>query len=325
MSRVAMAVLGVGYLGRFHAHKLADLASVELVGVCDIDASVAAEVGAELGTASFASPAELVGRIEAVSIATSTSAHFELARFFLEHGVHVFVEKPITRTSEEAAALVQLAARRDLKLQVGHIERFNPALLAARSNLKDVRFIECHRLAAFKGRGVDVDVVLDLMIHDLDVILSLVDSTPASVSAVGLPVLTDKIDIANARIEFENGAIANVTASRVSTSVQRKFRVFQPNQYISIDFDARKVQRVISDGRWTGGETPFRIDEWNLDKGDALKAELAAFVDAVRDDTECLVTGEDGRLALALAEKIVAAMQTRAARGLEAAQPRPNS
>jgi predicted dehydrogenase len=311
MTAVSIAVVGVGYLGRFHAQKLAALDSAELVGVCDVDAGTAKGVAEELGTSSFTDPADLLGRVDAVSIATSTSAHFELARLFLEHDIHVFVEKPITRTTEEAAALVELAAQRHLKLQVGHIERFNPALLAARAKLANVRFIECHRLAAFKARGVDVDVVLDLMIHDLDVILSLVDAPPANVSAVGLPVLTDKVDIANARIEFANGAIANVTASRVSTSMQRKFRVFQANQYISIDFDARTVQRVISDGTWTGGETPFQIDEWNLDKGDALKAELAAFVDAIRNDTPCLVTGEDGRLALALAEKIIAAIKAR--------------
>lgn len=311
MSSVSIAVVGAGYLGRFHAQKLAALATAELVGVCDIDAGTATAVARETGAPSFTDAAELIGKVDAVSIATTTSAHFELARFFLEHDIHVFVEKPITRTSEEAAALVRLAAQRNLKLQVGHIERFNPALLAARANLKNVRFIECHRLAAFKTRGVDVDVVLDLMIHDLDVILSLVDAKPRTVSAVGIPVLTDKVDIANARIEFDNGAIANVTASRVSTSGQRKFRVFQPNQYISIDFDARKVQRVVSDGSWSAGETPFQIDEWNLDKGDALKAELAAFVDAIRNDTPCLVSGEDGRLALALAEQIIAAMQAR--------------
>ena len=311
MSAVRIAVVGVGYLGRFHAHKLAAMRSAELVGVCDRDPATAKAVAGETGSSSFTDPAELLGKIDAVSLATPTSVHFELAQFFLEHDIHVFVEKPITRTSEEAARLVGLAEQRGLKLQVGHIERFNPALLQARADLGDVRFIECHRLAAFKARGVDVDVVLDLMIHDLDVILSLVGARPATVSAVGIPVLTDKFDIANARIEFDNGAIANVTASRVSTSVQRKFRVFQPNQYISIDFDARKVQRVTSCGRWSGEATPFQIDEWNLDKGDALAAELEAFVDAVRTDTPCIVSGEDGRLALALAEQIIAAMQRR--------------
>lgn len=311
MSAISIAVVGVGYLGRFHAQKLAALADVELAGVCDIEAATAAAVARDVGTASFTDPTELLGKVDAVSIATSTSAHFELARFFLDNDVHVFVEKPMTRTSAEAGELVQLAARRKLKLQVGHIERFNPALLAARADLENVRFIECHRLAAFKPRGVDVDVVLDLMIHDLDVILSLVDAKPRRVSAVGIPVLTDKADIANARIEFDNGAIANVTASRVSTSVQRKFRVFQPNHYISIDFDARKVQRVVSDGVWRAGEMPFRIEEWNLDKGDALEAELRAFVDAIRNDTPCIVSGEDGRLALELAERIIAAMRAR--------------
>ena len=293
MSALRVGVVGVGYLGRFHAQKFAALDAVELVGVFDINAGAAAAVARETGTAAFEDLDSLADRIEAVSIATSTSSHYELARFFLERGIHIFVEKPMTRTSVEAAELVELAAKQALKLQVGHIERFNPALLAARSELVNARFIECHRLAEFKPRSVDVDVVLDLMIHDLDVILSLVAAKPLQVSAVGIPVLTDKTDIANARIEFDNGAVANVTASRVSTSGQRKFRVFQSNQYISIDFDARKIQRVISSGDWRA-ESPFRIDEWSLDKGDALAAELTAFVDAVRNGTPCIVSANSG-------------------------------
>jgi len=309
MSRVRVAVVGVGYLGRFHAQKLAALEHAELVGVCDADVDTAARVAAETGAAPFTDAADLLGRIDAVSIAATTSAHYALARRFLEHDVHVFVEKPITQTSAEAAELVALAAARRRVLQVGHIERFNPALLAAREKLGDVRFIESHRLAAFKARGVDVDVVLDLMIHDLDVILALVRSKPAQVSAVGIPVLTSKVDIANARIEFQNGAIANVTASRVSTSAQRKLRAFQPNQYLSIDFGTGTVQRVTSDGTRNEGDPPLHVETWTLEKGDPLQAELGAFVDAVRLGTPPPVTGADGLLALELAEQVLASMR----------------
>jgi predicted dehydrogenase len=311
VKRVRVAVVGTGYLGRFHAQKYAAVNGAELIGVCDRDAETGRAVAAELGTRYFAAHDELIGRVDAVTIAASTAAHFELARFFLEHGVHVLVEKPITQTSGEAAILSNLAAASGLKLQVGHIERFNPALLAARDGLDDVLFIECHRLAPFKGRGVDVDVVLDLMIHDLDVILSLVESQPVSASAVGIAVLTGSVDVANARIEFASGAIANVTASRASTSTQRKFRVWQDNRYVSIDFGSGKVQRVTSRAEWSADQSPLSEETWNLDKGDALLAEAQAFVDAIRNDTPCLVSGQDGRAALELAEMITADIERR--------------
>jgi predicted dehydrogenase len=309
MKRVRIAVVGAGYLGRFHAQKLAALEHAELVGVCDIDLATATAVAAETGSTAYSDIADLLDRLDAVSIAATTSAHFDLARACLERDIHVFVEKPIAQSSAEGAQLVALAAAKGLTLQVGHIERFNPALLTAQDMLHDVRFIESHRLAAFKARGVDVDVVLDLMIHDLDVILALVRSKPVQVSAVGIPVLTNRVDIANARIEFENGAIANVTASRVSTTAQRKLRAFQPNQYLSIDFGAGTVQRVTSDGASGKVDQPFNVENWILDKGDPLMAELAAFVDAVRNATAPPVTGEDGRLALELAEQVLASMR----------------
>lgn len=300
MKRLRVAVVGVGYLGRFHAQKYAALPAAELVAVCDLRESVGQAVAGELGTASCIDYRELLGKVDAVTVAASTAAHFELTRFFLENGVHAFVEKPMTPTSREAVVLTELAEKRDLKLQVGHVERFNPALLSARDALDDVRFIECHRLAAFKSRGADIDVVLDLMIHDLDVILSLVDASPRQVSAVGIAVLSGSTDIANARIEFANGAIANVTASRVSMSAQRKFRVFQENQYVSIDFGGGEVRRVTS-----GGEVPLQEEKWSLDKGDALLAETEAFVDSVLDDRPCRVTGRDGIAALELAEAVM--------------------
>ncbi|HVJ30131.1 MAG TPA: Gfo/Idh/MocA family oxidoreductase, partial [Gammaproteobacteria bacterium] len=222
----------------------------------------------------------------------------------IDRGIHLLVEKPIASTVEEGRTIIAAARRAGVTLMVGHVERFNPALLAARETLTTVRFIECHRLAPFKGRGADVNVILDVMIHDLDVILSLVDSQPVAASAVGIPVLMDDIDIANARIEFANGAIANVTASRVSTTPQRRFRVFQPNQYVSIDFGNGEVRRVTKLGRWREGESPLREETWNLEKGDALLAETRAFVDAIVTDTPVVVSGADALASLQLAEMI---------------------
>lgn len=313
MRKLKVAVVGVGYLGRFHAQKYGALADeAELVGVCDLDAARGEAVAREAGTQFFGDHRDLIGRIDAVTIAASTSAHFELARFFLEHGVHVLLEKPMTRTSAEGVVLTELARARGLKLQVGHVERFNPALVAARRSLDVVRFIECHRLAPFKGRGADVNVILDLMIHDLDVILSIVASSPVAVSAVGIPVLTEAVDIANVRIEFASGAIANVTASRVSTAAQRRFRVFQPNEYVSIDFGEGEVRRVTKHGEWhAGAPPPLREETWNLEKGDALLAEATAFLAAIRTDTPCEVSGADGVAALALAEWINAEIERR--------------
>jgi predicted dehydrogenase len=311
MKKLRAAVVGVGYLGRFHAQKYRALDEVELVGVCDLDAAAGRAVADSVATRYYSDYRELAKLVDAVTIAASTTAHFTLAKFFLEHGVHVLVEKPMTRTSGEAAELNELAARRGLKLQVGHVERFNTALLSAREGLTAVRFIECHRLAPFKGRGADVNVILDLMIHDLDVILSLVGAKPVNVSAVGIPVLTDDVDIANARIEFANSAIANVTASRASTSAQRMVRVFQPNQYVAIDFGGGEVRRVTRTGSPNEGMAALKSESWNLEKGDALLAETRSFVDAIVEDKPCEVSGEDGFAALALAEQIVAEIEKR--------------
>jgi predicted dehydrogenase len=311
MKKLRAAVVGVGYLGRFHAQKYRALDEVDLVGVCDLDAAAGRAVADSVATRYYSDYRDLAKLVDAVTIAASTTAHFALAKFFLEHGVHVLVEKPMTRSSGEAAELNELAARRGLKLQVGHVERFNTALLSAREGLTAVRFIECHRLAPFKGRGADVNVILDLMIHDLDVILSLVGARPVNVSAVGIPVLTDDVDIANARIEFANSAIANVTASRASTSAQRMVRVFQPNQYVAIDFGGGEVRRVTRTGSPNEGMAALKSESWNLEKGDALLAETRSFVDAIVEDKPCEVSGEDGFAALALAEQIVAEIEKR--------------
>jgi predicted dehydrogenase len=311
MSRTRVGVVGVGYLGRYHAQKYANSDKAELVGVCDLNEVSGRAVADEIGCDFFPTHDQLVGRINAVSIVATTSAHYELTKYFLEHDVHVLVEKPMTVTSVEAAELAELASSRKLKLQVGHIERFNPALRSAREGLDRPSFIECHRLAAFTTRGADVNVVLDLMIHDLDVILSLVDATPASVSAVGIAALTDHVDVANARIEFANGAIANVTASRASTRSERKFRVWQDRQYVSIDFGRGVVQKVRSLGDWNEGESPLDQKSWSLDKGDALADEIDAFLVAIQTDTECLVSGREGHAALALAEMILDDIESR--------------
>lgn len=315
MRATPVAVIGVGYLGRYHAQKYAAIENANLIGVCDLNETAGRAVADELGCDYFGDHRALAKQVDAVSIAATTTAHFELARYFLKHGVHVLVEKPMTVTSAEAAKLTALAETSKLKLQVGHIERFNPALLSAREGLDNPTFIECHRLAPFNVRGADVDVVLDLMIHDLDVILSLVDSPPEHVSAVGIAALTDKVDVANARIEFANGAIANVTASRASTKAERKFRVWQDQHYVSIDFGRGIVQKITSRGDWQDGESALNEESWNLEKGDALAAEIEAFLDAVRNDTDCIVSGRDGQAALELAELILADIEARRSKG----------
>lgn len=307
-----VGVIGVGYLGRIHAEKYLALPEAELVGVSDQRLGEGAEFAASCGVDFFADPRDLIGRVDAVTVATSTPAHYEIGKMCLENGIHVFVEKPLATTSAQARELTERAERAGLKLQVGHVERFNPALLSARDKLGAARFIECHRLASFRTRGADVDVVLDLMIHDLDVILSMIGGRPTDVSAVGICVLTDKVDIANARIEFDNGAIANVTASRVSMSTQRKFRVFQRNQYLSIDFGNGEVQLVTHEPGSAVDASSLKEQRWNLAKGDALLAEVAAFVRSVRDDSPCEVSGRDGVAALELAESILAEIERRA-------------
>lgn len=318
------AVVGVGYLGRFHAQKHAALAKsgeVEFLGVFDASAERAQVVATELGCRSFTTIQDVINAgVQAVTIAASTQAHYELTKTFLSAGVHVNVEKPMTATLAQAEEVVALAKARGLVLQVGHVERFNPALMAAKEKLLKPLFIECHRLAPFKPRGVDVDVILDLMIHDLDVILSLTRSKVKSVSAVGTPVLTKLVDIANARIEFESGAIANVTASRVSQSATRKFRVFQRQQYLSIDFGSGDVNLTTKTaGEWPtdlsavtdAKELPLEFEHWSLEKGDALLNETTAFVRACRGETPVAVSGEDGLEALRLATRIQEAVAER--------------
>lgn len=312
MSKVKAAVVGVGHLGRYHAQKLAALKNeVEFLGLFDLNAERLKQVADELNVGTLSSLNEVCEKAQAVIVASSTPSHYEICKQLLEAGVNVLVEKPITQTTQEAEELCAIAEKKKLVFQVGHVERFNPALVAVRKKLQDPLFIECHRLAPFKVRSTEVDVVLDLMIHDLDVILSLIDSEPVSVSAVGTPVLTKKVDIANARIEFANGAVANVTSSRVSQNTQRKFRVFQQNQYLSIDFQTSEVNLLTKTGEWTEQELPLEAESFSLEKGDALMGEVSSFINAVATGGAPLVSGRDGLRALRLAEEILADAERR--------------
>ncbi len=300
------AVIGVGYLGRFHADKLASLPQSELIAIADIDPSVAKTIAQALGVEAVFDHRELLGRVEAVSIAVPTQQHFAIARDFLRHNAHVLLEKPITVTLAEAQALVELAERRQRVLQIGHLERFNPAVLAAMDGIiKQPLFIESHRLAPFKPRGTDTSVILDLMIHDIDIILDIVGSPVSRIDASGTPVLSADIDIANARIQFKNRCVANVTASRVSLKAERKMRLFQHDAYITIDFQDKKlgIHRK-GDGEMYPGIPNITSKEKVFAAGDALRSQIEAFLTAAINRTRPVVSGEDGRRALETAIEI---------------------
>jgi predicted dehydrogenase len=302
---IRTAVIGVGYLGRFHAQKYASLPNSQLVGIADPSATARAAVGAELKVAAHEDYRDLLGKVDAVSIVTPTASHFEVAKDFLAAGASVLVEKPMTVTIAEGEALIDIAARLKRILQVGHLERFNAAVLAVQPTLTVPRFIESARLAPFKHRGTDVDVVLDLMIHDIDLILSIVRSPVVSVDAIGTSVFSNEIDIANARLRFANGCVANATASRVSLKTERKLRLFQDDAYLSLDLQ-QKILTVIRKGEGMGpdGMPQVAIDEKTYEQGDALKSEIEAFLDAVATGQAPPVTGADGLLALRTAVSI---------------------
>jgi predicted dehydrogenase len=299
------AVVGVGYLGRFHAQKYRTPAASELVGVADPSAAARAAVAAELGVPAHADYRELLGRVEAVSIVTPTPLHYAIAREFLEAGAHVLVEKPMTATVAEGERLIEAARHARRILQVGHLERFNAAVQALQPMLSVPRFIESARLAPFKHRGTDVDVVLDLMIHDIDLILSIVRSPVVAVDAIGSSVFSQEIDIANARLRFANGCVANATASRVSLKTERRLRLFQDDAYISVDLH-QKVLTVIrkTAGLSADGMPQVDIQETNYDQGDALRAEIEAFLEAAATGRAPPVSGEDGLAALTVAVSI---------------------
>jgi predicted dehydrogenase len=305
MPKIRAAVVGVGYLGRFHAQKYAQAEGCELVAVVDARAEAREAVAQELGTRALADHRELLGKVDAVSVVTPTPVHFAIAQDFLSAGAHVLVEKPITETPEEARQLIALAKQKERVLQVGHLERFNAAILAADPFITVPRFIEVHRLAPYKERGTDVNVVLDLMIHDIDIVQNIVGSPIVSIDAIGTAVFSEEIDIANARIRFESGCVANATASRVSMKTERKLRVIQDDAYMSLDLH----QKILTLMRKRPapippGQLPVTIEEQNFDQGDALKAEIESFLNCIRTGRAPVVSGEAGLHALETAMRI---------------------
>lgn len=305
MKKLKCAVIGVGYLGRFHAQKYASLKNAELVAVCDLEEGRATEVAHQFGTKAVQNYHDLMGKVDAVSVVTPTQSHHAIAKAFLENGVHVLVEKPITHTVAEAEDLIASAAKKQLVLQVGHVERFNAVVNALEKYLDRPRFIECLRLAPFQPRGMDVNVVLDLMIHDIDLIQYIIGSPIKKISAHGACVLSDQIDIANARIEFENHCIANVTASRASLKKKRKLRVFQHEMYVSLDLQNKYLsihRKGIS--QLFPGIPEMVHEEQAFEQGDPLRDEIVAFLDAITHNKTPPVTGADGKMALATAIQI---------------------
>ncbi len=302
---VAAAVVGVGYLGKYHAEKYAASSKAKLIAVVDSDAARAREIGAAVGVEALTDYRALFGKVQCVSVAVPTRFHYQVTRDFIEAGIDVLVEKPLTADIGEARLLVESAKARNVILQVGHLERFNPAIRRLEGVINEPKFVECHRLAPFVERGTDVDVVLDLMIHDIDVIASLVRSPVSRLEAVGVPVLTDKPDIANARINFANGCIANVTSSRVSIKRERKIRFFQPDAYISIDYDQRRAQ-IYHKPPPGGGWLDIRAENIEIKDGDALADEIDSFLECVRTRTMPLVGGAEGLRALEIASLISA-------------------
>jgi len=304
-----VAVIGVGHLGKHHARILGDLPDAKLVAVVDPNAERASAAASASGARALADYRDLFGQVDAVTVATPTELHHEVAMPFLERGISVLVEKPMTRTLAEADALLAAAAASGATFAVGQTERYNPAIATVMPFVTTPRFIEVHRLGVFPDRSLDIDVVFDLMIHDLDIILALVKAEPTAIEAVGVPVLTDKYDIANARLRFASGCIANVTASRISKERVRKIRFFQPDAYVSIDYAEQEVEgyRLLR----RGGERPqIQGGKLPVTREEPLKRELSDFVRAVRDRRSPLVDGAAGRRALALAQAIADKMET---------------
>jgi predicted dehydrogenase len=298
-----VAVIGVGHLGRHHARILSSLSGAELVAVVDTNRARADEIAAAHGTVARYHAREVAGQVDAVTIAVPTESHLEVALPFLETGAGVLVEKPMARDLRQADAMIAAAAGGHAVLAVGHTERFNPAVAAARPLLADPRFIEVHRVGTFPERSLDIDVVFDLMIHDLDVVLSLVQAEVDTIDAVGVPVLTGRVDIANARIRFANGCIANLTASRISRDRVRKIRFFQPSAYVSIDYAAQRVEMYRLE-KGSGPKPAIEGGDLEVAGDEPLKLELADFIDAVTMRRAPAVTGEQGRRALAVAQQI---------------------
>ncbi len=328
MDKIAIGVVGVGTLGFHHARLLKEFEAAHLVGVYDIDRDRGRGVASELGTSSFEALEDLCGAVDAAIIAVPTREHLAVTKIALEHGCDILVEKPIAADLSGADELVRLAEEHGRVVQVGHVERFNGAVRACEPYLKDPLFVESHRLAPFVWRGTDVPVVLDLMIHDIDLIVSLVRRPVVDVKAVGVSVLSGSVDIANARLEFEGGAVANITASRVSVSRQRKIRFFQPSGYISLDlgrgtgeFYRRKAFQAKTDGQVALSDF---VEHVSLpgDGVEPLQLELEAFLEAVRGEAPVAVTAEEGRTALAIALQIVERIEKHESHVIDSSSPR---
>ncbi len=311
MEAIRTAVIGVGYLGKFHADKYAAAPEADLVAVCDANPETAAAIAEKHGVEAVSDYRELVGRVDAVSIVVPTQLHHEVAATLIDAGIHVLLEKPITATVEEGRDLVARAETNGVTLQVGHLERFNPAMMALREEVHQPLFIESHRLAPFNPRGADVNVVLDLMIHDIDLILDLVGAPIRELRADGIPVITEAIDIANARLKFENGCVANVTASRVSLEAQRRMRVFEHNTYMAVDFQQRKLAAHRVGDRETlteAGIPEIETNEKVFEGGDAIREEVHDFLTAIATGRRPTVDGADGLRALETALEITKLM-----------------
>jgi predicted dehydrogenase len=305
-NRLRIAVIGVGHLGQHHARLLASMDDVELVGIVDTKPGRAEQVAAACGTRAWPAAGDLLGRIDAVTIAVPTVSHLDVALPFLERGVSALVEKPVAPTVADAERLISTAAGAGAIFAAGHTERFNPAVVAALPLVSDPRFVEVHRLGTFPERSLDIDVIFDLMIHDLDLLLAAVDSEVVSIEAVGVNVLTPRTDIANARLRFASGCIANVTASRISRERVRKVRFFQHDSYVSIDYAAQEVEVYRLAPR--GAVPPIQGGKLDVVNEEPLRRELVDFVDAVRHKREPGVTGQAGRDALELATRIAEKM-----------------
>ncbi len=307
MEKLRVGVVGVGYLGKFHAQKYAKIPEVALVGVCDPDREARKRVADDLGTDHFGDYREFLGKVDAVSIVTPTPLHYDISATFLENDVDLLIEKPMTVTVEEADALIEKAEERGRIIQVGHLERYNPAVVALKGILKKPRFIESHRLSTFKGRGTDVSVVLDLMIHDIDIILNFVRSEVTEIHAAGIAVISDHVDIANARLGFANGCVANITASRISMKDERKVRLFQKDAYISVDFANRQINIIEQEKKAEEDAVipGMGVREFCFTQADALDDEIKAFVHSVIHRKEPQVSGQVGRDALKVALSVM--------------------
>lgn len=314
--RIRTAVIGLGHFGRYHAEKYARLPRSQLIGVADADPARTREAARALRVEAFTDYRDLFGKVDAVSVVVPTQMHHEVGLACLKAGIHVLIEKPVTETLDQADDLIRAAAERKRILQVGHLQRFLLQRLGADTVIRQPLYIEAVRIAPYKPRGTDVGVTLDLMIHDIDLVLALVRSPVVTVDAVGAPVVSPTEDIANTRLRFANGCVANITASRVSLKTERKMRIFQRDAYVSIDLHNRKytVLRKGTGKAWFPGLPPIDREECSFTEGDDLEAEIAAFLEAVAAGTPPLVTGEDGRRALETAMQVTASLTDSLAR-----------